>query len=64
MSYSSQVKPSRSPVISVEVVSNKKGWYINYASNGVPANSYGPFDKPVTIVEALTFVATQIAIDQ
>jgi hypothetical protein len=48
----------------VEVVSNRNGWYINYSSNGVPTNSYGPMDGPISMVEALKYVATMLALDR
>lgn len=51
-------------MIAVEVVSNRKGWHINYSSNGVPAQSFGPFDRPISIVEALNYVATILALNQ
>ena len=55
--------PTRSEVVGVNVVSNKAGWHINRFHNGSPAASYGPFPEPVSLSEALTYVAAIIKLE-
>lgn len=49
--------------MAVEVVSNKRGWYVNYSVNGVPSNSYGPMEGPITLAQGLRYVAMMLDIE-
>jgi hypothetical protein len=50
--------PARSSLYGVEVVRNKKGWFVNLLVNGSPSQSYGPFDQPMTIAQAFLYLGT------
>ncbi len=63
-SESISVRATRTPTHQIEVVHNRNGWFINHGVSGLPARCYGPLEGPITIVEALTYVATQIALNQ
>lgn len=60
---SKTTSPTRSDLVAVNVVSNKAGWHINRYHNGSPAASYGPFPEPVSLSEALTYVAAIIKLE-
>ena len=47
----------RSPSLAVEVVRNRNDWYINEFINGAPAVSHGPLEGPISLAQALTYVA-------
>lgn len=48
----------RSPNLAIEVVRNKRGWFINESYNGMPTRSHGPLEGPVSLGEALIYVGS------
>lgn len=54
---------TRTDTVGINVVRNKTGWHINHFSNGMPAASYGPFPEPVSLSEALIYVAAIIKLE-
>lgn len=64
MRHYSQVKATRSPVIGVQVVTNKNGTYLNIFRNNIQYSSTGPFAEPMTVADALTTVAVMVRMDE
>lgn len=54
----------RSPATAVEVVNNRNGWYVNVFTNNAPTASYGPMAGPITIPQAMRYVAMMMDLDQ
>lgn len=54
--------PWRSPTLGVNVVVNHRGTFVQEYWDGVPSRSHGPFEQPMSLPEALHFVATNLTI--
>lgn len=48
----------RSPTLAVEVIHNRRGWYVNEFLNGAPTRSHGPLEGPISLAQGLAYVAT------
>jgi len=53
-------RPPRSSVYAIDVVANKRGWFINLYVDGSPSQTYGPFDAALTIAQAFLHVGTTL----
>lgn len=50
----------RSSLYAVEVVHNKRGWFINLFVDGSPSQSHGPLDGPISIAQAFLYLGTTL----
>ena len=58
------VRATRTATHAIDVVHNRKGWYINLTINGSPARCFGPLDGPITINQAFIYVGTMLALNE
>lgn len=53
----------RTKTLGVEIVQNRKGWFVGTSWNGVPSKSLGPFDGPISFPEALALVIADMQLE-
>ena len=61
---SERIRAERSNTVGVQVVRNNQGWHVNVSINKVPNTHYGPFDEPITLTEAMVYVASLIKLEE
>lgn len=61
---SERLRVSRSNTVGVQVVRNQQGWHVNVSINKVPNTHYGPFKEPITLTEAMVYVASLIKLEE
>lgn len=61
---SERIRVERSNTVGVQVVRNNQGWHVNVSINKVPNTHYGPFDEPITLTEAMVYVASLIKLEE
>lgn len=61
---SERIRAERSNTVGVQVVRNNQGWHVNVSINKVPNTHYGPFKEPITLTEAMVYVASLIKLDE
>lgn len=61
---SERLRVERSNTVGVQVVRNQQGWHVNVSINKVPNTHYGPFKEPITLTEAMVYVASLIKLEE
>jgi hypothetical protein len=61
---SKRVRVERSDTVGVQVVRNQRGWYVNVSINKTPHSSYGPFEEPITLTEAMVYVSSILKLEE